>query len=266
MGQGASDFYPAIVRPTSTATSRRPTATRSISTSSGLGLPDRDYYLKPEFAQQREAYAAYAEQVAVADRLGRPGERDRGAGRRLRNHDRRGQLGQGQAARPDHPVQSGDSRPNCSARAGFRLERISRRREARRSRPLHRRPARRVHAPRRDVRLGAAGHGQGMDGVPRRRPGRALSVAPVRQRPFRFPWQDVAGQAAQSARWKRAMLAVAGGDCGADPGSCFGTFNWGVGELYSERYFPAETKARDRSAGRRRQGGLPPSPRDSSTG
>ena len=40
------------------------------------------------------------------------------------------------------------------------------------------------------------------------------------------------------------MLAVAGGDCGADPGSCFGTFNWGVGQLYAERYFPAETKAR----------------------
>jgi putative endopeptidase len=37
---------------------------------------------------------------------------------------------------------------------------------------------------------------------------------------------------------------VAGGDCGADPASCFGTFSWGVGQLYAQRYFPAETKAR----------------------
>ena len=38
------------------------------------------------------------------------------------------------------------------------------------------------------------------------------------------------------------MLAVAGGDCGADPASCFGTFNWGVGQIYAERYFPPATK------------------------
>ena len=61
---------------------------------------------------------------------------------------------------------------------------------------------------------------------------------------FAFRGKTLLGQAEARARWKRGMLAVAGGDCGADPGSCFGTFNWGVGELYSARYFPPETKPR----------------------
>src|SRR5205085_603623 len=42
---------------------------------------------------------------------------------------------------------------------------------------------------------------------------------------------------------KRGKLAVGGDDCGANPASCFGTLNWAVGQLYSERYFPAATKA-----------------------
>jgi putative endopeptidase len=59
---------------------------------------------------------------------------------------------------------------------------------------------------------------------------------------FAFRGKVLKGQAQIPARWKRGMLAVAGGDCGADPASCFGTFNWGVGELYAQRYFPAQTK------------------------
>jgi putative endopeptidase len=61
---------------------------------------------------------------------------------------------------------------------------------------------------------------------------------------FDFRDKTLNGQAQQAPRWRRGMLAVAGGDCGANPGSCFGTFNWGVGQLYAERYFPAETKQR----------------------
>jgi putative endopeptidase len=43
-------------------------------------------------------------------------------------------------------------------------------------------------------------------------------------------------------RWKLGARAVAGGDCGAAPESCFGTLNWAVGELYAARHFPAATK------------------------
>jgi putative endopeptidase len=37
---------------------------------------------------------------------------------------------------------------------------------------------------------------------------------------------------------------VGGGDCGADAESCFGSIGWAVGQLYSQRYFPAATKAK----------------------
>ncbi len=60
---------------------------------------------------------------------------------------------------------------------------------------------------------------------------------------FDFREKTLVGQKEQAPRWKRAKLAVAGDDCGANPGSCFGTLNWAVGQLYSERYFPAPTKA-----------------------
>ena len=42
---------------------------------------------------------------------------------------------------------------------------------------------------------------------------------------------------------RKGIRAVAGGDCAADPGSCFGTLDWAVGQLYTARYFPPETKA-----------------------
>ena len=40
------------------------------------------------------------------------------------------------------------------------------------------------------------------------------------------------------------MHRTAGGDCGASPGDCFGTLNWAVGQLYTERYFPPSAKAK----------------------
>ena len=59
---------------------------------------------------------------------------------------------------------------------------------------------------------------------------------------FRFRDQVLLGIKERSARWKEGVKAVAGGDCLAG-GACFGTLNWAVGQLYTARYFPAATKA-----------------------
>jgi len=59
---------------------------------------------------------------------------------------------------------------------------------------------------------------------------------------FGFRGKILLGLKDQPARWRRGVKAVSGGDCGADPASCFGTLNWAVGELYSARYFPPEIK------------------------
>jgi putative endopeptidase len=74
-------------------------------------------------------------------------------------------------------------------------------------------------------------------------------AAPYLSKPFvdaHFELHDktLTAQKEQRPRWKRANSAVAGGDCGAVPDSCFGTLNWAVGELYSARYFPPEAKAK----------------------
>ena len=58
---------------------------------------------------------------------------------------------------------------------------------------------------------------------------------------FEFRNKTLFGQPEQAVRWKRALRAVSGGDC---PEQCFGTMNWAVGQLYAERYFPPETKAK----------------------
>ncbi|HJT80704.1 MAG TPA: M13 family metallopeptidase [Chthoniobacterales bacterium] len=55
----------------------------------------------------------------------------------------------------------------------------------------------------------------------------------------------LAGQKEQRARWKRAILAVGGGDFGVpERFGTFGTMGFGVGQLYSAKHFPPEAKAK----------------------
>jgi putative endopeptidase len=60
---------------------------------------------------------------------------------------------------------------------------------------------------------------------------------------FEFRNHVLLGVSERQARWKEGINAVSGGDCAADSGSCFGTLDWAVGQLYTARYFPIETKA-----------------------
>jgi putative endopeptidase len=73
------------------------------------------------------------------------------------------------------------------------------------------------------------------------------SAAPYLDRSFadaRFAFRDqmLLGIKQRPERWKEGIKAVSGGDCLAG-GACFGTMDWAVGQLYAERYFPAATKA-----------------------
>jgi putative endopeptidase len=64
---------------------------------------------------------------------------------------------------------------------------------------------------------------------------------------FAFRDRTLLGVQQRPARWKLGIKAVAGGDCLAAPESCFGTLDWAVGQMYTASYFPAETKARIQS-------------------
>lgn len=57
--------------------------------------------------------------------------------------------------------------------------------------------------------------------------------------------KTLSGQAEQKARWKRGVQAVGGGDYGAgDRYDRFGNLGWAVGQLYSAKYFPPAAKAK----------------------
>ncbi|MBS0211976.1 MAG: M13 family metallopeptidase [Proteobacteria bacterium] len=62
---------------------------------------------------------------------------------------------------------------------------------------------------------------------------------------FQMHDKTLSGQPEQAARWKRGIRAVSGGDCGfADRVDCFGNLNWAVGQLYTAQYFPPSSKAK----------------------
>ena len=62
---------------------------------------------------------------------------------------------------------------------------------------------------------------------------------------FEMRNKTLSGQAEQQARWKRGVHAVSGGDYGAgDRFDRFGNLGWAVGQLYTAKYFPPEAKAK----------------------
>ncbi|MBI3676007.1 MAG: M13 family metallopeptidase [Proteobacteria bacterium] len=62
---------------------------------------------------------------------------------------------------------------------------------------------------------------------------------------FEMHNKTLSGQLAQSARWKRGVHTVSGGDfLAGDRVDRFGNIGWAVGELYTAKYFPPSSKAK----------------------
>jgi putative endopeptidase len=211
-------------------------------TQGGLSLPDRDYYLKPELAAPREALRAYAERLLTL--CGWPDPKKRAAGivaleTRIANASWT-KVEQRDTARIYNPATPAEL---AKLAPGFPW-----------SRYLD------------GAGLGAKGRVIALEKsafpriariyaetpLPTLRAWLAFTVAdaasPYLSHDFvaaRFALRDQALQGIQQPppRWKLGVRAVAGGDCGAAPETCFGTLNWAVGELYTARYFPAGTKA-----------------------
>ncbi len=243
MGQSAFDFYPAIVSPYVDSDLKAPDRYAIYLNQSGLGLPDRDYYLKPEFAEQRQAYTAYATKLLSLIGWANP---DATAAQVVAFETKIAEDSWDKAKLRDPTIQyNPHSVAELAALApGFDWNALVD------GAKLGGRASFVVGQPDAFTRLAATFGSTPLDTVKAWMAFRAADQAapylsaPFADARFAFRGKTLQGQGSQSARWKRAMLAVAGGDCGADPASCFGTFNWGVGELYSAHYFPPETKAR----------------------
>ena len=205
-----------------------------------LGLPDRDYYLKDSFAPQREAYRAYAETLLSL------------------------------SGWPDAAAASRRILALETALAEASWTRVEQRDLTKQYHPLS--PAElRSLAPDFDWQAFLAGAGVGdrprlvattNTALPKL--AKVLAASPVEtlrewmafrtadtaapylskafsNANFQFRGKTLQGQAEQRPRWKSALAAVGGTDC-VDATICLGTMNWAVGQLYTDKHFPAATK------------------------
>ena len=208
---------------------------------SGLGLPDRDYYLQDKFAAQRDAYRAYAETL-----LGLSGWADpKGASERILALETAiaqaswSRVEQRDLTKQYNPLSLAElqalasqfdwsaylagaevaDRPRFIATTNTALPKIAALLQTTPVETLREWMAFRV----------------------------ADTAAPYLSKAFgeayfQFREKTLSGQAAEKPRWKKAMAAVGGTDC-VDASTCLGTMNWAVGQLYTDQYFPAATKA-----------------------
>lgn len=209
----------------------------------GLGLPDRDYYLDPAFAEQRAAYQSY-----VGKLLGLAGWPDPGvnAAAVVAFETRIAQASWSKVEQRDTeklynpmtPAQLQDFAPgfdwqaffNSAGLTGIDLVVVS-------EKTAFRRIAQVYAATSVDVIKAWQAFTIADNAAP------YLSQA-FSQARFEFRDKALSSQPEEAVRWKRAVHAVSGGECGGDRVDCFGNIGFGVGQLYTARYFPPAAKAK----------------------
>jgi len=243
MGQGSFDFYPSIAGGYIDLDVKATDRYAVYLNQSGLGMPDRDYYLEPEFAPQREAYLNYATKLLTL--VGWPEPAD-AAARAIAFETELAKDSWDKAKLRDPTIQYNHHSLAELAKLAPGVDwaaLVGGTKLGDHDRFI-------VGQPDALTRLAATYAATSLDTLKAWMAFRTADAAApylpaaFADARFAFRGKTLLGQAEMPARWKRAMLAVSGGDCGVDPGSCFGTFNWGVGQLYAERFFPAETKQR----------------------
>ena len=243
MGRSTADFESSLVNITTDIDLKDPSRYAVYLSQAGLGLPDRDYYLKPEFASAKTAYQAYV--AKLLHLIGWPDAEARAkdvVDFETKIADASWTKAQDRdvvALYNPMPVDElekfapGFAWKPFLANAG--LGSLTRVVIAEKS-AFPKFAAIYASAPLDTIRAWHAFH-------------IADSAAPYLSHDFDSAWFDlhnktIAGQQQEEVRWKRAVHRVAGGDCGASPGDCFGTLNWATGQLYTARYFPPSAKAK----------------------
>jgi putative endopeptidase len=213
-------------------------------TQAGLGLPDRDYYLKPDFAAQKTAYQNYV--TTILKLLNWP-DPDKNAKNIVEFETKIADVSWTKAQQRDlNAIYNPMSIPELKKFApGFAWERF----------------LAQAKAPKLDrvivaeksafPKIADAYAKVPIDTI---RAWHAVHVAdnaaPYLSKPFADAYfelhnKTLSGQKQQQARWKRAITGVGGGDFGVgDRFGTFGTMGFGVGQLYTAKYFPAEAKAK----------------------
>ncbi|QNK03070.1 M13 family metallopeptidase [Dyella telluris] len=210
----------------------------------GLGMPDRDYYLKAEFAKQKAAYQAYVTQLLTL------------------------------AGWPQPETAAKDVVAFETAIAEASISKVAQRDPVAMYNPMSLDALKKL-APGfawedffQSAQLGQLKRVVVMEKTAFPKLAALYAKTPVAtiqawqaariadnaayylSEPFQRAYFDMhdktlAGQQQMEVRWKRGVHAVSGGDCGfGERLACFGNLGWAVGELYTDRYFPASSKTK----------------------
>src|SRR6202035_2067400 len=213
-------------------------------TQAGLGLPDRDYYLKPDFAAQKTAYQNY---IATILRLLNLPEADARAKDIIEFETKIAEASWTRAQQRDlvaiyNPMSIQELKKLAPSfawekfLAEAKMPKLTRVIVAEKS-AFPKIVDAYSKAPIETIRAWQTFH-------------LTDNAAPYLSKPFtdayfELPGKILSGQKEQQARWKRAITAVSGGDFGVgDRFGTVGTMGFGVGQLFTAKYFPPEAKAK----------------------
>jgi putative endopeptidase len=210
----------------------------------GLGLPDRDYYLKPDFAAKKEKYKAYATQLLML--INWP-EAEKRAAEVVDFESKIADASWTKTQQRD-PVASYNAMSLAEletfapkfawrkflAESGLpKVERVVVAEKSAFPKIAEIFDATPVETLQAWQAFNVADHAAPY-----------LSKAFV-DALFEMRNKTLSGQAEQQVRWKRGVHAVSGGDYGAgDRYDRFGNLGWAVGQLYSAKHFPPAAKAK----------------------
>jgi putative endopeptidase len=210
----------------------------------GLGLPDRDYYLKPDFAAKQEKYKAYATQLLML--INWPDAEKRAA----EVVDFEGKIAEASWTKTQQRDPVASYNPMSIAELETFAPKFAWRKFLAESGLPN---VERVVIAEKSAFPKIA---EIFDAAPIEtlQAWQAFNVAdhaaPYLSRAFvdalfEMRNKTLSGQAEQQVRWKRGVHAVSGGDYGAgDRYDRFGNLGWAVGQLYSAKHFPPAAKAK----------------------
>ncbi|WP_445145565.1 M13 family metallopeptidase [Dyella sp. Tek66A03] len=213
-------------------------------TQAGLGLPDRDYYLKPEFAKQKAAYQAYVTQLLTLAGWPQPeaAAKDVVAFETAMAQASWSKVEQRDPVAMYNPMSVFELQkmaPGFDWSAYLKSSQLG---ELKRivvgeKTAIPKLAAVYAHTPVATIQAWQAAR-------------IADNAAYYLSQPFQDAYfnmhnKTLSGQQQMSVRWKRGVQAVSGGDCGVGERlDCFGNLSWGVGQLYTDKYFPASSKTK----------------------
>jgi putative endopeptidase len=244
MGRSATDFEFSLFNPFVDVDLKDPNKYAFYLTQAGIGLPDRDYYLKADFAAQKTAYQSYAATVLKLINWPDP---EKTAKDVVDFETKIAEASWTKAQQRDlnaiyNPMSIEELKKFTPGFAWdkffaeLKMTKLTRVVIAEKS-AFPKIVDTFAKAPVETIRAWHAFH-------------IADNAAPYLSKPFVDAYFELhnkmlSGQKELQVRWKRAITTVSGGDFGVgDRFGTFGTMGFGVGQLYTAKYFPPEAKAK----------------------